>query len=103
MCVGKGNGSLSTSLQRKPLHLEDGVVGSVEGLGEFLQIIVWNLRVLLGSQPDKHSRKNAFNQLKDHRRVAELTTKPWYILQQQGNRKVEKEGNIRKSARKQVK
>jgi hypothetical protein len=37
MCIGKGNGSLSTSLQRKALHLEDGVVGSVEGLVSFFK------------------------------------------------------------------
>jgi hypothetical protein len=65
MSIGKGNGSLSTSLQRKPLHLEDGVIGSVEGLGKFLQIIIWNLHILLGPQPDKHPHKNAFNQLED--------------------------------------
>jgi hypothetical protein len=34
-------------------------------LGEFLQIIIWNLRLLLGPQPDKHLHKNAFNQLED--------------------------------------
>jgi hypothetical protein len=65
MCIGKCNGSLSTSLQRKTFQLEDGVVSSIKGLGEFLQVIFWNLRLLLGPQPDEHPCKNAVHQLKD--------------------------------------
>jgi hypothetical protein len=65
MCIGKRDVTRSTSLQRKPLQLEDGVIISVEDFGEFLQVIDRNLRLLLGPQPDKHPRKNAAHQLKD--------------------------------------
>jgi hypothetical protein len=65
MCIGKGDSTLSTSLQRKPLQLEDGVISSIEGFSELLQVIVRNLRLLLGPQPDEHPRKNAGHQLKD--------------------------------------
>jgi hypothetical protein len=65
MCIGKCDSTLSTSLQRKPLQLEDGVVSSIEGFSEFLQIIVQNFRLLLGPQPDEHPCKNVVHQLKD--------------------------------------
>jgi hypothetical protein len=41
--------------------MKDGVVSGVEGLREFLHIIIWHLRLLLGPQPDKNPRKNAVN------------------------------------------
>jgi hypothetical protein len=50
---------------KEAFHLKDGVVSSVEGPSEFLHIIVWNLHLLLGPQPDKDPRKNAVYQLKD--------------------------------------
>jgi hypothetical protein len=43
MCIGKCDSTLSTSLQGKPLQLEDGVVSSIEGFGKFLQVIVGEL------------------------------------------------------------
>jgi hypothetical protein len=61
----KCNGPLGTSLLRKALHLKDGVISGVKGLGEILHVIVWHLRLLLGPQPDKNPRKNAVNQLED--------------------------------------
>jgi hypothetical protein len=45
--------------------VKDGVFSGVESLGEFLHIIIWHLRLLLGRQPDKNPHKNAVNQLKD--------------------------------------
>jgi hypothetical protein len=41
--------------------MKDGVVSGVEGLGEFLHIIIWHLRLLLGSQTDENPRKHAVN------------------------------------------
>jgi hypothetical protein len=65
MRIGKRDSTLSTSLQRKPLQLEDGNVSSIEGFSELLQVIVRNLCLLLGPQPDEHPRKNVVHQLKD--------------------------------------
>jgi hypothetical protein len=33
--------------------MKDGVVSGIEGLGEFLHIIIWHLRLLLGPHPPK--------------------------------------------------
>jgi hypothetical protein len=33
--------------------MKDGVVSGVEGLGEFLHIIIWHLCLLIGPQPEK--------------------------------------------------
>jgi hypothetical protein len=65
MGIGKCDSTFSTSLQRKPLQLEDGVISSIEGFGEFLQVTIQNLRLLLGPQPNEHPRQNVANQLKD--------------------------------------
>jgi hypothetical protein len=45
--------------------MKDGVFSGVESLGEFLHIIIWHLRLLLGPQPNKNPRKNVVNQLED--------------------------------------
>jgi hypothetical protein len=47
MSVGKRNGTFNTSLHRKALQLEKRIVSGVEGLGKILQIIDWNLHILL--------------------------------------------------------
>jgi hypothetical protein len=51
MCIRKCDSTLSTSLQRKPLQLEDGVVSRIKGFGSFFKSLFGTSAFFIGHNP----------------------------------------------------